>query len=311
MIVKGKLVFQNGTGGYLSGDVRQFRGLYTFMFMVYMCLTSFWVYKINWLEQNITKLHLFLNLIVLVTLFECLFQLIYLGLLDNRGIKNNFLAFMINLFEVIRNTFARFITIIVSLGYYTIVSSVEKYHGKIALACSFYSVALAVALIVEDMRHNHIMLPSVNFLLSMPVEIANLSIMAWIFVNFKASLQHFKENNSDLKHKFMMQMAQVYAGACFSGIFFGAIETIVRLSDPDLDSMWGSTWWWDKYPLFIFTFMLMGYMFVLQPSEDSSSISKYSDLKDDYAKNRNAADNFNNDDILPTEENEDVARAGY
>ena len=65
--------------------------------------------------------------------------------------------------------------------------------------------------------------------------------------------------------------------------------------------------------------MLMGYMFVLQPSEDSSSISKYSDLKDDYAKTRSAAkspcfnkaDNFNNDDILPTEENEDVARAGY
>ena len=52
-------------------------------------------------------------------------------------------------------------------------------------------------------------------------------------------------------------------------------------------------------------------MFVLQPSEDSSSISKYSDLKDDYAKTRSAADNFNNDDVLPTEENEDVARAGY
>ena len=63
--------------------------------------------------------------------------------------------------------------------------------------------------------------------------------------------------------------------------------------------------------MFIFTFMLMGYMFVLQPSEDSSSISKYSDLKDDYAKTRSAADNFNNDDVLPTEENEDVARAGY
>lgn len=63
--------------------------------------------------------------------------------------------------------------------------------------------------------------------------------------------------------------------------------------------------------MFIFTFMLMGYMFVLQPSDDSSTISKYSDLKDDYAKrNTAAADNFN-DDILPTEENEDVARAGY
>lgn len=217
---------------------------------------------------------------------------------------------MINMFEVIRNTFARFITMIVSLGYYTIVSSVEKHHGKIAMACAFYSVALAISLIVEDMRHNHIMLPSVNFLLSMPVEIANLSIMAWIFVNFKASLQHFKENNSDLKHKFMTQMAQVYGGACFAGIFFGAIEVIARLSDPDLDSMWGSTWWWDKYPLFIFTFMLMGYMFVLQPSEDSSTISKYSDLKDDINSQPKGGNNFN-DDILPTEENEEVARAGY
>ena len=119
---------------------------------------------------------LFLNLIVLVTLFECLFQLNYVGLLDNRGIKNNFLAFMINFFEVIRNTFASIITIIVSLGYYAIVSSVEKYHEKIAQACAFYSVALADAQIIEDLRHNHIMLPSVNFLLSMPV--ANLSIMA-------------------------------------------------------------------------------------------------------------------------------------
>ena len=95
---------------------------------------------------------------------------------------------MINMFEVVRNTFARFITIIVSLGYYTIVKSVEKYHGKIAMSCIVYAVALAIALIVEDMRHNHIMLPSVNFLMSMPVEIANLCIMVWIFVNFKASL---------------------------------------------------------------------------------------------------------------------------
>ena len=102
VIVRGRVYFQNGTGGYLSGDVRQFRGLYTFMFMVYMCLTSFWVYKINYLELNITKLHLFLNLIVIVTLFETLFNLIYLGILDNRGVRNDFLAFMINMFEVLR-----------------------------------------------------------------------------------------------------------------------------------------------------------------------------------------------------------------
>ena len=119
---------------------------------------------------------LLLNLIVLVTLFECLFKFINLGLLGIRGIKNNFLAFTIKFFEVIKNTFARFITIILSLGYYAIVSSLEKYHGKIALACAFYYVALADALIIEDMRYNHIMLPSVNFLLSIPV--ANLSIMA-------------------------------------------------------------------------------------------------------------------------------------
>lgn len=87
-------------------------------------------------------------------------------------------------------------------------------------------------------------------------------------------------------------MAQIYAGSCFTGIFFGVIETIVRLSDPDLDTIWGSTWWFDKYPLFIFTLMLMGYMYVLQPSEDSSAISKYSDLKDDINAQPKSGNNF-------------------
>ena len=107
-------------------------------------------------------------------------------------------------------------------------------------------------------------------------------------------------------------MAQVYGGACVSGILFGIIETIIRLSDPDLDTIWGATWWWDKYPFFIFTFMLIGYIYVLQPSDASEAISKYADLKDDInAQPRNMGGNNFNDDVLPTEENEDAARAQY
>lgn len=156
MFVRGIIRYRNGDGGYLSGEIRATLGLYTVFFFIYGFLTIFWCVKINLVGDNISRLHLLINVCVLLTMFECLFEMIHLNLLDHRGMEFHWLGFLGSFLEVARTTVARWFTVLVSMGYFTLVHQVSEHHNKITLVLASYAVCKIASLVVEDIRHNRL-----------------------------------------------------------------------------------------------------------------------------------------------------------
>lgn len=74
------------------------------------------------------KLHGYITILLAASVFECLFYLIFLEVLDNDGRNWTFLTFFHVLMECARNTFSRIFTLLVALGYQVVIKSVDKYQ---------------------------------------------------------------------------------------------------------------------------------------------------------------------------------------
>lgn len=153
--------------------------------------------------------------------------------------------------ECARNTFSRIFTLLVALGYQVVIKSIDKYHSQLMFASFFYAISSAIALILENMRHNHYMLANVNTILLIPQILMNLVFIIWTAFAFRRTLRYLHRKDDKLKYGIMLKLALIFVAFVFVSCILVMIEIIIRAGDPQLDLMWRSTWFWDKYGLII------------------------------------------------------------
>lgn len=206
-----------------------------------------------------------------------------------------------------RETYARALVMFIAKGYGIIITfkGLKPFFVSIIPYCVLYAIAEICSLHIEDARHTKIIAVRDNILWSMPVNAVNFAIMIYIFVSFTKTLNYLETHNLDLKAKYLKKLLLVYAVTCLVEFGVSLVEVGFRLVDPDLDKTYKFIWFWDKHPLLSFTGMLLGYILVLQPSQETATISDYSTLKDDLCEVPTEADepeNIQNKVVKPAEE---------
>ena len=109
----------------------------------------------------------------------------------------------------------------------------------------------------------------------------NLVFIIWTAFAFRRTLRYLHRKDDKLKYGIMLKLAIIFIVFVAISSALVLIETILRAGDPQMDSMWRSTWFWDKYGLIMQTFFIIGYMYILQPSDECKDFSNFAELLDE------------------------------
>jgi len=189
VVVRGTIAYKN-TGGYLSADVKNFKGWSLLFVFVYGALVIYWINTIVKNQHSIIALQWYILAILMAVFFKNCLTFIYYFHQDRSNKRGGFLIFNITCLEILSSAFTHFIVLLVALGYKIVIKSIRKYHVKLALALFLYVITLAMKLITIYIRQDHKVSPAVNFITQFPVALINGVIFFWTVLAFKRTLSY-------------------------------------------------------------------------------------------------------------------------
>lgn len=101
--------------------------------------------------------------------------------------------------EVLRNTFARVITLLVALGYGILITTMGKYQTKVMLLAFFYMIAHLAYLGLLYINHLSPVSGSMIFIVSFPLSVINSIFYFWIFMALRRSIQYLTSKEQTFK----------------------------------------------------------------------------------------------------------------
>jgi len=99
-------------------------------------------------------------------------------------------------------------------------------------ASFFYAISSAIALILENMRHNHYMLANVNTILLIPQILMNLVFIIWTAFAFRRTLRYLHRKDDKLKYGIMLKLALIFVAFVIVSGCLVMIEFVIRAGDP-------------------------------------------------------------------------------
>jgi hypothetical protein len=101
--------------------------------------------------------------------------------------------------EVLRNTFARVITLLVSLGYGILFKTMAKYEQKIMALSFLYMVSLAAYMGVVYINRSSPVSGSMIFIVSFPLSVLNSVFYFWIFLALRRTMAYLASKEQYFK----------------------------------------------------------------------------------------------------------------
>lgn len=117
---------------------------------------------------------------------------------NNGKLPGSMVGFLI-IIEVLRNTFARVITLLVALGYGILIKTMGKYTQKVQALAFFYMISLAAYLGVVYINHSNPVSGSMIFLVSFPLSLLNSVFYFWIFLALRRTMSYLASKEQTFK----------------------------------------------------------------------------------------------------------------
>lgn len=116
---------------------------YLMAFAFYLGATCMWVYWMRVLKDEVITIHYFFCSIFILTCIECTSHFIEFDIFNNTGKRSlAFSTFNVGL-TAARNTLARLIALLISLGYGIVMNKLTLYGSKIGLISFLFFWAYA------------------------------------------------------------------------------------------------------------------------------------------------------------------------
>jgi hypothetical protein len=92
--------------------------------------------------------------------------------------------------EILRNTFARVVTLVVALGYGIVITSISKYKTKILSLSFLYMASFAAYNGILYINHYSPVSAAVAMIVSFPLSVLNCFFAFWIYSAFRRTLHY-------------------------------------------------------------------------------------------------------------------------
>ena len=94
--------------------------------------------------ENKVSIHNYFAVLLVITCFDCCFSYLEYDVYNSRGKRALPLTFFSVLFTAFRNTLARLIVLLLSLGYGIIMNVLNRYSTKICMLSFLYFIGCAI-----------------------------------------------------------------------------------------------------------------------------------------------------------------------
>lgn len=114
------------------------------MFFIYMVATVVWIRLMRQHKDNKVSLHSYFCCLVVITCIDCAIIYLEYDIFNNSGKRVLPLTVFSVIFSAFRETLARLICLLISLGYGIVMNVLNRYMTKIGLLSFLFFIACAI-----------------------------------------------------------------------------------------------------------------------------------------------------------------------
>ena len=114
------------------------------MFFIYMVTSLIWIRMMRKNKENKVSIHNYFCLLLIITCIECAITYLEYDIFNNSGSRVLPLAVFSVFFSAFRETLARLICLLISLGYGIVMNVLNRYVTKIGLLSFLFFIACAI-----------------------------------------------------------------------------------------------------------------------------------------------------------------------
>jgi len=92
--------------------------------------------------------------------------------------------------DVTRNTFARVVTLLISLGYGILFKNLEKYLSKVLFLGFLYMASQSANMVLSHLNNNKPVSQSIKGISTLPNMILNFIFLFWTFLALKRTMNY-------------------------------------------------------------------------------------------------------------------------
>ena len=141
-------------------------------------------------RDNIINLHYYVLAIISISFAQCVFNWALYAYLNRYGVNSPWLSFLSIMMEILKNTSARVVTLIVALGYGIVITSIERYKTKIMSLSFLYMASFAAYNGILYINHYSPVSAAVAMIVSFPLSILNSFFGFWTYSAFRRTLHY-------------------------------------------------------------------------------------------------------------------------
>jgi hypothetical protein len=183
--------------------------------------------------------------IISICLMQCLFNFGLYHNMNKVGFYSPVLTFASITVDILRNTFARVVTLVVALGYGILITTIERYKNKILILSFLYMASFATYNGIQYINHYSPVSGAVALIVSFPLSILNSFFGFWIYSAFRRTLHYLAQKEQSYKYTLISKLF-VSICVCLICSFLLFIAEIFVLITYQRDNNWSIMWVWES-----------------------------------------------------------------
>nr|ADB85334.1 putative TMEM87A protein [Phyllostachys edulis] len=185
--IEGKTIWKNPTG-YLPGRMAPLKNFFGLMSFAFVILGIYWFYQYMKFWREVLPLQNCITLVITLGMFEMALWYFEYAEFNETGVRPKGITFWAVTFGTVKRTVARFIILIVSMGYGVVRPTLGGLTSKVVMLGGTFFLATEILELVENLGTVNDLSGKARLFLVYPVAILDAAFVVWIFISLAKTL---------------------------------------------------------------------------------------------------------------------------
>eukprot|EP00051_Salpingoeca_urceolata_P005785 m.77283 g.77283 ORF g.77283 m.77283 type:complete len:623 (-) comp14540_c0_seq4:239-2107(-) len=276
--IVGESTFMN-KNGYLSATLYPLMVFFGAMGFMYLAIGIVWIVLLSCHYYDLLRLQFWIGGVIFLGMLEMSVSFGDLDYINREGTRSQFLMVFSKLLLAGKNTLARLLVLVVSMGYGVVKPRLGNAWKQIAaMGCSYFFFAAAYA-VTHAVGQTDTDESKTEMMVIIPLSVLDAAIIWWIFLSLSHTTKILTLRRNEIKLQMYVQFKWVLV-FCVSATVVFAIWTLYDKFSPEEVGDWENAWWQDSFWHLLFFVILLAIMYLWRPTTNNSRYA-YAPLETD------------------------------
>ena len=234
------------------------------MFFIYLVGCFYWVRLMRQHSENKVSIHYYFLGLLLVTCIECAITFLEYDVYNQSGKRLMPLTIFSVFFSAFRETLARLMCLLISLGYGIVMNVLNRYRTRIGLLSFLFFIANAINTAGFYINQHKPLSISIKFMMVLPQLCLDVTFLIWIANALIRTLAYLKLKRQEFKLSMMKKFGVIFTVGVAVMLLIRIVKIFVIVFNEDSDA------WQNEHRFVIawfvtYTATLLGEAWVFRP----------------------------------------------